>query len=297
MITKKFKSKLAGVRYYQPAVDVLLKRENPHIVFEFAPSCEYDENAICVLDGVSGARLGYVEREIAEKVQDFDGVPVEITGSFDVSKRGEISLFFECRYEPIPVKSDEMLLEHVQESYDTAVSLLEAYVEEIRRPKYSSILSADYIGNAERALYLLDKNNSCLTDSDSVKRQKIIEDLLSGDRGMRDPLTDIMRGALVDYDAPNKPVEFFCFPNGDNINTSCRFCGKNVLFTGFWPEEKAQIAVVCEILNLQQRASVCQKLDFLICGSNAGPSKMKKADQMNIPIIGAADFISEITKR
>lgn len=297
MILKKFKSKLAGTHYYQPAIDILLSRESPLVCFEFDPSCEHDENAIRVIDAISGALLGYVEREVAEEVAEVDGIPVEIHGTLIVMKNKDIHLEFKCQYEPLPVPTDETMLEQIKYYEDLAIGALQDFVAEIHLPKYSDLLCFDYIGNAERALFILDKNNAVLSDSESIKKQKLIEKLLAGNDGMLNDFSDIIHGALIEYHAPNKTATFFNFPNLNDIDLSCRFFEKTVLFTGFWPEEKAQLPIVCEVLKLTQTASVCQKLDFLICGSNAGPSKMKKADQLNIPIIQAADFIHEITTR
>ena len=295
MIVKRFNSKLAGRQYNGPALDLFLSRDDHSVSFEFDPSCEYDENAIKVLDAVSGSLLGYVERNVAAEVADVNGNPIEIHGILNVSKKQDIDLEFEVKYEPIPVPTEKELLEQISYYEKQAVQALQDFIVEIHSPKYYNVSGFCNIGNAERALYLLDPNNPLISDSENVKRQKTIERMLSGNNGEQNAFFDILNCAKVEYHAPNKPAAFFNFPNADRLDLSCRFYGKTVLFTGFWPEEKAQISVVCEVLNLTQAASVCKKLDFLICGSNAGPAKMRKADQLNIPIVQATDFIREIT--
>ena len=111
-----------------------------------------------------------------------------------------------------------------------------------------------------------------------------------------EPVDDIdtaVSNAEVQYQ-PKSP-EMIQFPPLSEVNRENRFCGKCVLFTGFYAEEKEQLAPIIDFLRIRQAASVCQKLDFLICGTNAGPSKMQKAADMGKPIVPAADFIREIT--
>ena len=104
---------------------------------------------------------------------------------------------------------------------------------------------------------------------------------------------DAFSNAEIQYQP--KSTETIQFPALSEINSDCRFFGKCVLFTGFYPEEKEQIAPIVDFLRINQPSGVCQKLDFLICGSNAGPAKIKKAEEMGKTIIQAADFIQEIT--
>ena len=188
------------------------------------------------------------------------------------------------------------LLAQIKDFESAAIETLSDLVTEIRLPKYADLLDFDYIEKAERALYLLDPNNPALIGSESVKKQKTIENLLDGGDNPQNNVLSILERAKTEYHAPNKPETFFSFPNANQLDLSCRFYGKKVLFTGFWPEEKAQISIITPLLNLTIAPGVSSKLDFLICGSNAGPAKVKKAESLHIPIIQAADFIREITK-
>ena len=177
-----------------------------------------------------------------------------------------------------------------------AIEALSDLILELRSGLYDNMQTGVYSGDVERALYLLDPNNPALIGSESVKKQKTIEKILDGGDNPQNNVLNILERAKTEYHAPNKPETFFCFPNADQLNLSCRFYGKNVLFTGFWPEEKAQIAIITPLLNLSIAPGMSSKVEFLICGSNAGPAKVKKAGLLNIPIIQAADFIREITK-
>ena len=177
-----------------------------------------------------------------------------------------------------------------------AIEALSDLILELRSGLYDNMQTGVYSGDVERALFLLDPDNPVLSDSVAVNKQKTIEKILAGGDNPQNNVLNILERAKTEYHAPNKPETFFCFPNADQLNLSCRFYGKNVLFTGFWPEEKAQIAIITPLLNLSIAPGVSSKVDFLICGSNAGPAKVKKAGLLNVPIIQAADFIREITK-
>ena len=192
-------------------------------------------------------------------------------------------------------KENEELLAQIRDFELAAIETLSDLVTEIRLPKYADLVNFDQIEKAERALYLLDPENPAIIGSENIKKQKTIENLLEND----DPQNNffsILERAKIEYHAESKPETFFSFPNANQLNLSCRFFGKKVLFTGFYLEEKAQIAIITELLNLTIASCVSSKLDFLICGSNAGPAKVRKARELNVPIIQAANFICEITK-
>lgn len=178
-----------------------------------------------------------------------------------------------------------------------AIEALCDLISELRSGLYDDTQTGICSGDVERALFLLDPNNPILSDSAAVNKQKTIEKLLDGGEDPQNSVLNILERAKV-YNRPQskQPETFFSFPNANQLDLSCRFFGKRVIFTGFYLEEKAQIAIITPLLNLTIASCVSSKLDFLICGSNAGPSKVKKAKEFNVPIIQAADFICEITK-
>ena len=55
-----------------------------------------------------------------------------------------------------------------------------------------------------------------------------------------------------------------------------------VCFTGFSDIEKAELISIAREANIQVRGSVTMNLDMLICGNNAGPSKIKSAQGKGI---------------
>ena len=68
-----------------------------------------------------------------------------------------------------------------------------------------------------------------------------------------------------------------------------------VCFTGFSKKDKENLISLAKINNFFVRTEVTKNLDLLICGDNAGPSKLKQASKMGIPKVygedGFKDFL------
>ena len=58
-----------------------------------------------------------------------------------------------------------------------------------------------------------------------------------------------------------------------------------VCFTGFSKTDKAELVALAEGANMKVATSVSASLDFLCCGSNAGWAKMKKANEVGVPLV------------
>lgn len=56
-----------------------------------------------------------------------------------------------------------------------------------------------------------------------------------------------------------------------------------VCFTGFSKKEKGALAELAQAEGMFVRQSVARTLGLLVCGSNAGPAKLRKAQQLGIP--------------
>lgn len=108
------------------------------------------------------------------------------------------------------------------------------------------------------------------------------------------PLGDVMSSAQIDYGKP-KSEQMLSFPDPETLNQDNPFSGKTILFTGFYPEEKEALAGIIEKLGIIQKTTVSAKLDCLVCGRNAGPSKLQKAREAGIPAIPISDFIGQIS--
>lgn len=294
-----FKSKLAGANYYMPAIGRFLAEVEQNIIIEPNPNNEYDENVIQILNASNRELLGHVERNIAAIISVIDGEAVKFQGKL-IPRKSDFIVDFEYFYLPLLLPTKEELRKQLQKLQKTAVQFLQEYVSALQSPKYRDICDFELLERAEKSLYVLDPENSLIQDSDAIQKWKRFEAIMNSvpkDTGtMKSAFNDILQGAQVEYSAKNKPISFLKFPMPENIDLNCRFAEKNIVFTGFWPEEKAQLFPIVELLQIKQPSGVCKKLDFLVCGSNAGPSKIKKAKQMEIPIIQAADFIIEITR-
>jgi DNA ligase (NAD+) len=113
----------------------------------------------------------------------------------------------------------------------------------------------------------------------------------------------IMAESIVDFfkDTSNRNVIQACldaeiqFEAVEQIQKS-EFTGKTFVFTGSlekFSRKEAQYMV--EKLGARASGSVSSKTDFLIAGPGAG-SKLKKAEELNIPVYSEDDFLDLISK-
>ena len=66
-----------------------------------------------------------------------------------------------------------------------------------------------------------------------------------------------------------------------------------VCFTGFSKKDKENLIEIAKINNFFVRTEVTKKLSLLVCGDNAGPSKLIKASKMNVPKVYGKDGFKE----
>jgi len=266
--TKSFVAKLRGEPFYNPALNLFWARDEKQIVLEFDPANIYDANAIRVLDKSNHALLGYVERRVADEVGCVDGEVVGLDGALQLKGKNNFVVAFTCHY--VPTERCETKSEKSEKIVVSCPLCFEEYETD--------------------ASAVIGETLTCVTCG---AKWQIIQ--WGATPQQPEPIDDIdaaVSGAEVQYQP--KSSEAIQFPPLSEINRENRFFGKCVLFTGFCAEEKEQLAPIVDFLQMRQAVGVCQKLDFLICGGNAGPSKIKKAEEMGKSIIQAADFIREI---
>lgn len=267
MKEKSFKAKLSGMPYYNPALDLFREREEKQIALEFDSENIYDGNAIRVLDKSNYALLGYVDRHVADEVGHIGGEVVGLSGTLQIKSKNNIIVDFICYYVPY-------------ELYGKAPAEDEKII--VSCPLCNDKRNVDSS--------VLGKTIQCLICG---AKWRIMQWWTNPQKTEFEDIGNIFSNAEIQYQP--KSTEIIRFPALSEINSDCRFLGKCVLFTGFYPEEKEQIAPIVDFLRINQSSVVCRKLDFLVCGSNPGPSKIKKAEEMGKTIIQAADFIQEIT--
>ena len=66
-----------------------------------------------------------------------------------------------------------------------------------------------------------------------------------------------------------------------------------VCFTGFSKKDKDELISIAKKNNFFVRTEVTKKLSLLICGDNAGPSKLIKASKMNVPKVYGQEGFKE----
>jgi len=76
------------------------------------------------------------------------------------------------------------------------------------------------------------------------------------------------------------------------------FTGKNILFTGDMHliNEKHMYWLLCEMADATHKGVVSKKVDFVVTGAKAGPSKLKQVEELksqgyNIQVIDEETFI------
>ena len=65
---------------------------------------------------------------------------------------------------------------------------------------------------------------------------------------------------------------------------------EEVCFTGFRPNEKAELMAIAQESGFHVAKSVTQNLRYLCAGANAGPAKLRKAEDQGVVVVDAAGF-------
>ena len=65
-----------------------------------------------------------------------------------------------------------------------------------------------------------------------------------------------------------------------------------ICFTGFKRDEKLKLELLAEKNGFKVRTAVSKNLDFLVCGVNAGPSKIAQALERGIPYFSEDEFMA-----
>lgn len=192
-------------------------------------------------------------------------------------------------------------VQEVYEVKDAVIYELESIIERCRSrfykinepPKNISLVPNELYDSLVRALVIIDPENQLLKDSTLAQEFFKVQALLNSDSPYQERFKSSIRNAMVEYScARSEPL--IEFPAPLYVKQENRYTGKTIVFTGFYPEEKVQLFPIIELLKINQRTSVVKKMDFLICGTNAGPAKVKKCMEFGIPIVQAKDFIEEI---
>jgi len=75
-----------------------------------------------------------------------------------------------------------------------------------------------------------------------------------------------------------------------NINNKLEVC-----FTGFSRDRKSELCEIARHRNMFVRPSVTNELSYLVCGSNAGPSKLKKAESLGVKVLTETEWLDLIS--
>lgn len=70
-----------------------------------------------------------------------------------------------------------------------------------------------------------------------------------------------------------------------------------ICFTGFAKQRKAELKALASAADLWVTEEVRLHLEYLVCGANAGPSKMAKAQKLGAAIWSEAEFLEWLDKQ
>ena len=113
----------------------------------------------------------------------------------------------------------------------------------------------------------------------------------------------IMAESIVNFftDTSNQKVVHACMDSGirfseiEQIQES-EFTGKTFVFTGsLYKFSRKDAQFMVEKLGARASGSISSKTDFLVAGPGAG-SKIKKAEELKIPILSEEEFLQLIGK-
>ena len=77
--------------------------------------------------------------------------------------------------------------------------------------------------------------------------------------------------------------------------TTTKLSGKSVVVSGvFTQHSRDEYKLLIEQNGGKNVGSISSKTSFVLAGDNMGPSKLEKAQKLNIPIINEAEFLKMI---
>lgn len=76
----------------------------------------------------------------------------------------------------------------------------------------------------------------------------------------------------------------------EGVERSSKLAGKSFLVSGVFSKSRDEIKKLIENNGGRNVSAVSAKLDYLLAGDKMGPEKLKKANELNIKIIGEAEF-------
>jgi DNA ligase (NAD+) len=83
------------------------------------------------------------------------------------------------------------------------------------------------------------------------------------------------------------------FKSADNKPQGTSLSGKSLIISGvFSKHSRNEIKDMIEQHGGKNVSSISAKTDYLVAGENIGPSKLEKAQKLNIPIISEEDFLN-----
>ena len=78
------------------------------------------------------------------------------------------------------------------------------------------------------------------------------------------------------------------------LPSECEFTGRKAVFTGFSTVQKDAMLDVAHHCGITVQTTVCKSTELLVCGNNAGPSKLRRAMEQGVEILTAAQFFARL---
>jgi DNA ligase (NAD+) len=111
--------------------------------------------------------------------------------------------------------------------------------------------------------------------------------------------------SLIDYFANEKNIEIIGKLEASGLqmiveekaSSGTALEGKSIIVSGVFAKfSRDEIKMLIEQHGGKNVSSISAKTDFVVAGENMGPSKLTKANQLNIPVISEDEFLQMIEK-
>ena len=106
---------------------------------------------------------------------------------------------------------------------------------------------------------------------------------------------DPVHEAVINHFRQDASELSYVFPAAEQLNKTCCYAGKTVCYTGFTDADKAVLREISDELGMAVKTSISRRVELLVCGPNAGPAKIRKCEELSIPVVDIEDFLTTIT--
>ena len=87
-----------------------------------------------------------------------------------------------------------------------------------------------------------------------------------------------------------------CFEIGEESKAISRVSGMSIVISGVFSHfSRDELKKLIEQHGGKNVSSISKKTTFVVAGENMGPSKLQKAEKLNVPLLSEDEFIKKIS--